>query len=231
MLKINKNYLKETLKVNQTIFSKKLSKLNFGNASIVDRKESIIYIKGSGFELDNLNLKNISVCKFNKKNFIVEKNSIKPSVDVYTHIYIYNNLKHINSIVHTHSKFATILSQAEIEPECYGTTHADFFNDKIPLSKKITKIDKNNYELHLGKSIYDIIKNKSNSFPGILLINHGAYSWGKDSHQSLYNAEAIELISELYYFTRLVSKKPKISKNLINFHYNRKHGPKKYYGQ
>ena len=68
-------------------------------------------------------------------------NKIKPSVDTLTHIYLYLNLKNVFSIIHTHSKYATILAQSNVEPECLGTTHADYFSGKIPLSKKISVVD------------------------------------------------------------------------------------------
>lgn len=231
MIGVLKKKVNDTLNLNKLIFKKNLSKINFGNASILDRKKSIIYIKGTGFELENLKSTNISICKFNYKNEIVEQNSIKPSVDVYTHLYLYNKYKNINTIIHTHSKYATILAQLEIEPECFGTTHADFFKNKIPLSKKIKNVNKKQYEIQIGETIFQKIKNNYDTIPGILVCNHGCYVWGKDSSTAIYNAEAIELICELYYYSKLISKKSKISKNLMNFHFNRKHGPKKYYGQ
>ena len=57
----SKKKINDTVKLNKLIFKKKLSKINFGNASIVDRNSSLIYIKGSGFHLENLNSSNISI--------------------------------------------------------------------------------------------------------------------------------------------------------------------------
>ena len=78
-------------------------------------------------------------------------NKIKPSVDTLTHAYLYINLKNVISIIHTHSKYATILAQGNVEPECLGTTHADFFSGKIPLSNKISVVDKNNHEFCISE--------------------------------------------------------------------------------
>jgi len=41
----------------------------------------------------------------------------------------------------------------------------------------------------------------------------------------------MEFIAELAFYTTIIGCKKKISRNLINKHFFRKHGLKKYYGQ
>ena len=140
--KINKNLLNKTAILNRKISDSNLTYLNFGNGSILDKKNNAIYIKGSGFDTKLTSYKKIAVCNFSRSYKLKRMNKIKPSVDTLTHIYLYLNLKNVFSIIHTHSKYATILAQGNVEPECLGTTHADFFSGKIPLSKKISVVDK-----------------------------------------------------------------------------------------
>ena len=229
--KINKNLLNKTALLNRKISDSNLTYLNFGNGSIFDKKNNTIYIKGSGFDTKLTNYKKIAVCNFSKNYKLKRIKKIKQSVETLTNIYLYLNLNNISSIIHTHSKYATILAQGNVEPECLGTTHADFFSGKIPLSKKISVVDKKNHEIQLGKAIIDKLKKGYKSSPGILLRDHGFYAWGKDYKKAIENAIAFETICMFYFYTKIVTKKKFISKNYHKFHYLRKNGENKFYGQ
>ena len=231
ILKKYKNEIASVIKLNNLISKNNLTKLNFGNASFFLRNKKKLFIKGSGFETENLKPSQISICKIFDKR-IKNYTKTKPSVDTWTHLYLYEKLKNVNFIIHAHPLYATTLAQAEIEPECLGTTHADFFYGKIPLSKKINKVEQN-YEKQIGKTIIEKLNEvKKDNLPGILLINHGLYAWGETIKETITNAVAIECICELYFKTKLISAKKKlINKNLSKFHYNRKNSKKKYYGQ
>lgn len=228
---INKNNFKyRALKINKKIYQKNLNILNFGNASIIDKDRKKIYIKASGTDIDTCKINNIvevSINNFKFKNFLY----LKPSVDTPIHIELYKYLKNINCIIHSHSEFCTILSQSNIEPDCYGTTHADYFKGKIPLSEKIKKVDEKNYEFQLAKSIIAKLKKSRQSYPGILLRDHGVVAWGENEKKALDNLIAMEFICKLYFKTKLLIKRPKISKSVRDFHFLRKNGNKKYYGQ
>ena len=229
--KINKNLLNKTALLNRKISDSNLTYLNFGNGSILDKKKNTIYIKGSGFDTKLTTDKKIAVCNFSRNCKLKKRNKIKPSVDTLTHVYLYLNLKNVFSIIHTHSKYATILAQANVEPECLGTTHADFFSGKIPLSNKISVVDKKNHEIQLGRAIIDKLKKGYENSPGILLRDHGFYAWGEDYNKALENAIAFETICMFYFYTKIITKKKFISNNYHKFHYLRKNGENKFYGQ
>jgi L-ribulose-5-phosphate 4-epimerase len=234
MLKKLKNNLSlkyKTALLNRNVYLSNLNILNFGNASIIDRKKNIIFVKASGTSTQYCNLKDIVKIKIPSYKQFVTYKDLKPSVDTPIHITLYKYLKNIKSIVHTHSEYATILAQANIEPSCFGTTHADFFRDKIPLSEKIKKVDSKQYEQQLAYTVIKKLKKIKYNVPGMLLRDHGVIAWGKDENESLLNAIAIEFICKLYYKNILISKKSKISNSLKAFHFNRKNGINKYYGQ
>ena len=224
------NFFIKTAKINTEIYKNNLSILNFGNASILDKKRENIFIKASGVYTKLC--KRNDIVKVNLKNpkKLLPK-SLKPSVDTAMHIELYKNLKNINCIIHAHSQYATILAQANVEPKCLGTTHADYFYDMIPLSKKINKLDELNYEHQLGRSIIFRLKKYKKYCPGILLRDHGLVAWGANDKEAINNLIAIEFISKIYYKTSLIINKPKINNSVKNFHYKRKHGIKSYYGQ
>ena len=131
------NYFSKCAKINTEIYKNNLTILNFGNASIIDKKKKFIYIKASGIFTKLCKKSDIvKVNLHNSKNKTIKK-LLKPSVDTDIHKELYKYLKKVGCIIHTHSEYSTIIAQSNIEPKCYGTTHADYFYDKIPLIKKI----------------------------------------------------------------------------------------------
>lgn len=228
-MKSDKKIIKNVVQLNRNIFKKNLTILNFGNGSYFDRYNKKIYIKGTGFNTEDVNEKNISILKVtNKKIHLINK--VKSSVDTIIHHCIYSSLPKINFIAHTHSTYATVLAQLNIEPECVGTTHADFFYKKVPLSLNLKNYNDDNYEKEIGNSITNRIKMEKYIPPGMLIRSHGVIAWGATSKETLENLIAIEKICELFYLCKLIKKK-KITKKLHNLHFFRKHGKNKRYGQ
>ena len=228
-MKSDKKIIKNVVMLNKNIYRNNLTILNFGNASYLDRASQKLYIKGTGFNTEDVNKKNISVLKI-KNNIFNPINKIKPSVDTIIHYSIYRAIPKINFVAHTHSTFATVLAQLNLEPECVGTTHADFFYKNVPLSLKLKKFNNSNYEKEIGDSITNRIKREKYLPPGILIRSHGVIAWGKTAKETLDNLIAIEKICELFYLSKLIKKK-KIPIKLHNLHFFRKHGKKKRYGQ
>ena len=198
-------FKKKAALTNRKIYKNNLAILNFGNGSVIDSKREKIYIKASGIYTNNCNISDIVEVKI--KNFAPTNfKKLRPSVDTEIHISLYKYMKNINCIVHSHSEYATILSQSNVEPECLGTTHADFFNGKIPLSEKITRVNKN-YERQIAKSIIKKLRKLKNYCPGILLRDHGVFAWGKTELEAINNLIAIEFICKLHFKTKTISKK------------------------
>ena len=67
--------------------------------------------------------------------------------------------------------------------------------------------------------------------PGILVANHGPFTFGANSEKALLNAERMEYVSLLALETLLLNSKSNISDSLVKKHYFRKNGLKPYYGQ
>ena len=228
---MKENYFSKCAKINTEIYKNHLSILNFGNASLIDKKRKFFYIKASGIFTKECKKKEIVKVELKNQSYYSLGSHLKPSVDTDIHRELYKYLKDVNCIIHTHSEYSTIIAQSNIEPQCYGTTHADYFYDQIPLSDKIYKVDKKNYEYQLGKSIISRLKKLTKYNPGILLRDHGLIAWGKNEQEAINNIIAIEFICKIYFKTRMLIKKPKINKSVQKFHYERKHGTKSYYGQ
>lgn len=223
--------IKEVFTYNKKIYEYNLASLSWGNLSAYDNKKKIIYIKPSGVNIYKIKPKDISVYCLKRKKVI---SGLKPSVDLKIHIEIYKNFESIKSICHTHSKFGTIFSQLQKPIKCIGTTHADHFLGDITITNDIKKKEiLNNYEQNTGKLIVDQInKMKFKNSGGTLLRNHGPFCWGETPKKAFENSLVLEQSAEMYYYSLLINKKKiNISKDLIDFHFTRKNGIKKKYGQ
>jgi L-ribulose-5-phosphate 4-epimerase len=199
---------------------------NFGNLSLRINKDLFV-IKPSGVDLENITFGQYPLIFINSKKKL---GNLKPSVDTDFHLEIYKNFPKINSIVHTHSKYATIWAQACMKIPIVGTTHADYWDSDIEVTKILKPREiSSNYELNIGRSV--VRKLKKNFCNGLLIANHGAITFGQSITEAIKYAERLEFIAEITYKTIMLNNKPKISISLVKKHYLRKNGQDSYYGQ
>ena len=68
--------------------------------------------------------------------------------------------------------------------------------------------------------------------PGILVKNHGVFTWGKDADEAVHNAVVLEEVAKMATFTEMINKDAdKAPDYLRDKHFYRKHGENAYYGQ
>ena len=175
----------------------------------------------------------MSIVEFDSKKCI---NGINPSSDTPTHIELYNGFNEIGGIVHTHSPYAAAWAQSGLPIPCYGTTHADYWENNIPITRELNDNEiKKCYEKNIGKIIVETLKKSRVSplkCPGILVRNHGPFTWGSTIEEAVKYAELIEYISKTAYLSMNINTNTKpISKTLAKKHFSRKHGKDSYYGQ
>ena len=161
---------------------------------------------------------------------------MKPSVDTAIHLEIYKAFPEIKSIIHSHSKFATSWAQALKSIPILGTTHADYWNGDIPITRDLRDDEiKNNYEHNTGLVIIERIEELGLNplyCPGMLVANHGPFAWGKDIEEAVKHAELLEFIAKQAWIALSINSNAKpISSSLLKKHFSRKHGPNAYYGQ
>ena len=160
---------------------------------------------------------------------------LKPSSDTDTHLAIYKAYPQIMGITHTHSLYATAYAQAGKQIQPYGTTHADHFYGNIPCSRQLLKDEvENKYEYSTGLVILETLKEIINplDIPGILVIQHGPFTWGKNASEAVYNAVVLEEIAKLSYLSVTLNNNIKpIPQYILDKHFYRKHGNNAYYGQ
>ena len=124
--------------------------------------------------------------------------------------------------------------QAGMEIPALGTTHADYFYGDIPCTRPLSaeEIDAG-YELNTGNVIVETIGDSDPmAVPGIVVKNHGPFSWGKTAKGAVYNAVVLEKVAEMAYKTLTLNPRAgRVPQYLLDKHYLRKHGANAYYGQ
>ena len=204
---------------------------SFGNASgLINSK---LYIKPSGIDLEKTRVGDISEIELESG---LLKSGKKPSSDTPTHLELYRKFPDIGGVVHTHSPYATAWAQSGKSIPCLGTTHADYWCTDIPITRDLTADEINGeYEKETGKVIIENINNLNIdplNCPGILVANHGPFTWGSTVEDAVKYAELLEYIARLAWLSLSINPGVSaISKDLLNKHFSRKHGPDAYYGQ
>lgn len=205
----------------------------WGNVSGVDRKSKLVVIKPSGLDYDGMTPDDMVVVSLENGERIEGK--WKPSSDTQTHLAIYNAFPEIGGITHTHSVNAVAFAQAGMDIPALGTTHADYFYGDIPCTRELTEKEVfDAYELNTGKVIVECIKNREIdplAIPGVLVKNHGPFTWGKSAADSVYHAVVMEVIAEMCLKTFFLNTSATMQQYVLDKHYLRKHGPRAYYGQ
>jgi L-ribulose-5-phosphate 4-epimerase len=88
------------------------------------------------------------------------------------------------------------------------------------------------YEKETGKVIVERFREINPvHVPGVLVKNHGPFSWGKDADEAVYNAVVMEQVAKMAYIAYQVNPDLTMNRSLIQKHFLRKHGPGAYYGQ
>jgi L-ribulose-5-phosphate 4-epimerase len=158
-----------------------------GTVSARDPESNMIVVKPSGVLYEKLRPEDMVV--MDMEGAIIE-GSMKPSVDVHTHLYVYNHRPDVNGVTHTHSPYASIFAVlAEPIPCCL--TASAMLGGEIPLG---------GLALVGGEEIGKEILSKIGDKKAIIMQNHGVYTIGKDTYEATKFAVEVEEIAKIVHF-------------------------------
>ena len=224
---------KRVYEANIELVKKGLVLYTWGNVSEIDREKGLVVIKPSGVDYEKMSFEDMVVIDLETGKVVEGK--YKPSSDTPTHLELYRRFTKIGGITHTHSTNAVAFSQAGVDIPALGTTHADYFYGDIPCTRELTKEEvEEAYEANTGKVIIEEVEKRGYdvmSIPGIVVKNHGPFSWGRDAASSVYHAVVLEKVAEMDIKTLVINKNANMKQFILDKHYFRKHGPNAYYGQ
>lgn len=221
----------QVFKANIDLVKHGLVLFTWGNVSAIDRAKGIVVIKPSGVSYDTMKASDMVVIDLDGN---VMEGSLKPSSDTPTHLALYKAFQNIGGVVHTHSTYATSWAQAGMSIPIIGTTHADYFSADIPCTRSMNEqeVMGGAYELETGTVIVECFQEKNpDQIPGVLVKNHGPFTWGKDAHDAVHNAVVMEEVARMAQIAVQLNPSVDMNPHLIQKHFYRKHGPGAYYGQ
>ena len=67
--------------------------------------------------------------------------------------------------------------------------------------------------------------------PAVLVKHHGPFTWGKNAASAVYNAVVLEEVARMASITVALNPNVEMNQDLVEKHYERKHGANAYYGQ
>ena len=220
----------EVLEANLDLVKNNLVILTWGNVSALDRETGLVVIKPSGVSYDDMKAEDMVVVDLDGN--IVE-GDLRPSSDTPTHLAIYRHFPEVGGVVHTHSTYATAWAQAGLPIPNIGTTHADTFHQAVPCTEEMSKEQiEAAYEAATGDVIAEAFEGMNPMHtPAVLVKHHGPFTWGKNAANAVYNAVVLEEVARMASITVALNPNVVMNQDLIEKHYERKHGANAYYGQ
>src|SRR5271165_5524349 len=226
-----KELKREAFEANIALPRHGLINLTFGNASAIDRAKGVFAIKPSGvayaaLEPDDMVVLDLAGHKVEGR--------LNPSSDTPTHRRLFLAFPNIGGVVHTHSTYATAFAQAGRPIPIFGTTHADYFNGEVPVTRKMTPREiASDYEWETGNVIVERMRGLDPAdFPGVLVNRHAPFAWGPNVGKAVETAVALECIAHMALMSlQLAPDLEPIESELLEKHFKRKHGAGAYYGQ
>lgn len=223
------NLKERVFRTNIALVKHGLVVLTWGNVSARDAETGYVVIKPSGVPYDTMHPEDMVVVDM--EGSVIE-GKLNPSSDLPTHLYLYSQYPSLGGIVHTHSSYSTAFAQSGRGITAYGTTHADAFYGDVPCTRALTTEEiENDYEWNTGKVISEYVC-APEAIPAILVKNHGVFTWGGSPEKAVENAVTLEEVAKMAYLTESLNRNTeRISQDLLDKHYFRKHGKNAYYGQ
>ena len=138
-----------------------------GNVSIRDQETGYVVIKPSGVKFEDLQPELMVVVNLDGDTI---EGELKASSDTASHLYIYRHIPKVNSVVHTHSNYATAFAANNLAIPPVLTAIADEFGGPIPCG---------GFALIGGEEIGKVVVETIGESPAVLLKNHGVFAVGE----------------------------------------------------
>ena len=175
------------------LLSSQLTTGTGGNLSIYNRKESLIAIKPSGINYNEIRPEDVVIVT--PWGELVEGDHV-PSSEICFHLALMQARPEINAVVHTHQVYATTLACLHWElPAVHYLV--GFSGSKVPLAK---------YATFGSQELSDNILAAIGNHNACLMANHGLVTVGKDLAAAFAVAEVLELVAHIYIQARSIGE-------------------------
>ena len=162
-----------------------LVKMSGGNVSL-KVEDNLVLVTPSAMPYDTMKVDDIVVVDL-KGNIVEGKR--RPTSDLKAILYILNNMKNVNAVIHTHQPGAIAFSLIENKLPVISTTMVDEIKGEVNVAPFTISSDE-------GMGI-ETVKYANNSLC-VILKNHGIMAFGKDLEQALSAATYLEESCNIY---------------------------------
>jgi L-ribulose-5-phosphate 4-epimerase len=163
-----------------------------GNVSARIPDQSLMVIKPSGVDYDELTPESMVVCDLDGN---VIDGHYAPSSDTAAHAYVYRASADVAGVVHTHSPYATAWAVRGEEIPCVLTAMADEFGGPIPVGP-FALIGSE----AIGKGIVSTLAGSRS--PVVLMRNHGVFAIGPSARAAVKAAVMCEDVARTVHLAR-----------------------------
>lgn len=186
-------YKNEILESGRKLVERDLTSGTGGNISFYDRENEKIWITPSGIDFNVLKEEDLVAIDINGN--IIE-GSLKPSSEWIMHTYIYRSRKDVNSIIHGHTIYSTVLSILRT-PLLASHYMIGVAGKTVEIAEYATYGTK-----ELAVNAVKALKGNN----AVLLANHGIIAVGKDVNRAFNVLEQVEYCSKLSVISQSIGR-------------------------
>ena len=197
---------KEVCAANQALPKAGLVTMHSGNVSGFDPSSWTLVIKPSGVDYESLTPSDLVAVKLETGDVV--DSSLRPSVDLPHHLFIYRNIPGAQAVVHTHSNYATAFAACHKPIPAVLTALADEFGGEVPCTPYVDNDGDN-----IGEAI---LKYRNERAPAILLGNHGVFAWGETISSALKAAIMVEDVAKTVFLAMQIGEPVPLPKEEID---------------
>ena len=166
----------------------------WGNLSVCDRENSLIYITPSAMDYDEITAEDIVVLDFDGKVVGGER---KPSIESQLHAAIYRARPDVGAVIHTHPIFSTVFSSIGESIPLLHDEAAQALGDVVLTADYALP-----GTMELAENCVKALGQKANA---CLLKSHGAVCVSKNMTGCFKVAAVLEMVAEIYYRIRSIN--------------------------
>lgn len=194
----------EIIELGKKLITEKLTKGTGGNLSVYDREKGLVAITPSGIDFFEIKPEDIVILDINGNVLEGDK---KPSSELAMHMIFYKNREDINSVIHAHTMYATVLGALRWE---LPATHYMI----AVAGKNVRCADYATFGSNeLAENAYKGMKDRK----AVILANHGILAGNTDLANTFNIIEEIEYCSEVYYRAKSIGNPVVLDDNEMKF--------------
>jgi len=161
-----------------------------GNVSARDPHSGLIAVTPSQLRYDKMSSEDIVITDLDGKVIEALPGRI-PTSEILTHTKIYRCFQNVNAVIHTHAPFSVAVASVEDSISALNYELLYFVSRSVPVIP---------FVMPGTEEMADRVTEALRLAPAIIIRNHGMFVVGKNLHEALVRAMALEDAAKLYYY-------------------------------